>query len=102
MTIRITKPQLVEIGAIVTSVYGVLTTKDVLNHLPLAISAILTSVGPIVVGLFAYLNHPSTGTNTVPVTTANGAVVNAPVAPVQVLQTPGGASMVPTPGEPAA
>ena len=85
MSFKITKANLVEIGAILTSVYGVLSSTAVLNKLPLSISSILTIVGPVVISLFAYLNHPSTGTTTVPVVSANGVTVNAPVAPVQVI-----------------
>jgi hypothetical protein len=90
MTVKITKANLVEIGAVLTTVYGVLTSTAVVNHLPPYMSGILAAVGPVVVSLFAYLNHPSTGTSTMPVTTPGGQVVQAPIAPVVPTVNPPG------------
>jgi hypothetical protein len=87
MSIKISKQNLIEIGAVLTSIYGVLSSTAVLNHLPTSVSAILTLVGPTILGLFGYLNHPSTGTPTVPVSTPSG-VVEAPIAPVTLVTPP--------------
>jgi hypothetical protein len=80
MTIPLTGSLFRQIVAVLVSVYGVLSATSVLNHLPVAVSVVLSAVGPLVVGLQQWLDHPSTGTPTMPVQTAQG-VVHVPVAP---------------------
>ena len=65
---------------VLVSIYGILSAQSVAPHLPVALTAILAAVGPVVIVIQQYLDHPSTGTPTMPVKTADG-VVHVPVAP---------------------
>lgn len=50
-----------QIVAVVATIFGVLTATIPALHLPVAVSAILTAWGPVILGLEHYLSDPSTG-----------------------------------------
>ena len=67
-----------QVLAVAVSVYGVLTASVQSLHLPPAISAILTAVGPIILAIEHYVADPSTGTPTVPTVTPSKPVDKTP------------------------
>jgi hypothetical protein len=56
-----------QVAAVAASIYGVLSASVASLHLPTAISAILTAIGPIILAIEHYVGDPSTGTPTAPV-----------------------------------
>lgn len=63
-----------QVVAVVASVFGILTASVSTLHLPVALSAILTAAGPVILAIEHYVGDPSTGTP-------------APVAPVTATVT---------------
>lgn len=51
-----------QVVAVLVSIYGVLSATVSALHLPVAVSAILTAAGPVIMALEHYLSDPSTGT----------------------------------------
>jgi hypothetical protein len=76
-----------QVIAVAALVMGPLTASLSAIHLPTAVSAVLSVLGVLILAIEHYVSDPSTGTPTVPVTTAQG-VVQVPVAPVPVPPTP--------------
>lgn len=66
-------------AAVLVSVYGVLTASVSALHLPPAVSAVLTAVGPIILVVEHYVGDPSTGTTPVPVTVTKTTTVTPAV-----------------------
>lgn len=62
----LTAARLRQLAGVVVSIYGVLTASVPGLRLPVAVSTVLTLVGPIIIVLQHYLADPSTG-NPVPV-----------------------------------
>jgi hypothetical protein len=54
--------------AIAASAYGILTAAGVANHLPVAVSAILTAAAPVLYAIEHYVGDPSTGNGSTVVT----------------------------------
>jgi hypothetical protein len=65
--------------AVLGVLFGVLTQSIGGLHLPVAISSVLAIGGAVILAIEHYVGDTSTGTPTVPTTTAQG-VVNVPVA----------------------
>ena len=66
-----------QVLAVLVTVYGVLTASVTALHLPVAVSAVLTAFGPLILLLEHYVADPSTGT-----LTTQTPAGPAPVAPV--------------------
>ncbi len=60
-----------QILAVLASVYGVVSTQVSSLHLPPAVAAILTAVGPIILAIEHFVADPSTGTAQTVVTAAD-------------------------------
>lgn len=81
-----------QIGAVLVSVYGILSAVSVAPHLPPAVTSVLVAVGPLMIGLQHYLEHPSTGNSLVSTPTALKQV--APVVTQLVQQVPAGPTVI--------
>lgn len=82
----------------VVSVYGVVASVDHYPgvHLPVAVAAVLTAVGPVMLGIQHYLADPSTGST--PAAQPGDAVLVPKGATLAILP----ASVTPTPATPGA
>lgn len=70
-------------GAILVSIYGVLTANGTLGHLPVAVSAVLTAAAPVMYVVEHYVGDPSTGKTVAPAVKAPAPVAHQ-VAPAPV------------------
>lgn len=77
-----------QIGAILVSVYGVLTSTVHPLHLPVAVSSVLVAFGPAILLLEHYLGDPSTGSSTTTTPVAQKQTAPVPVQLVQQVPVP--------------
>ena len=73
-----------QILAVLVTIYGVLSATVSALHLPPAISAVLTAVGPVLLTVEHYLGDPSTGTTNAPTSVPSSTVreqIPAPPVP---------------------
>ena len=69
-----------QIGAVLVSVYGVLSASVTALHLPIAVSTVLTAAGPAILAIEHYVGDPTTGLGT-PVKPTPPPVAAPPVPP---------------------
>lgn len=68
-----------QVVAVIATIFGVLSASVSTLHLPVAVSAILTAAGPVILAIEHYVGDPSTGST---------ALVSTPTATVTGSVTP--------------
>ena len=72
-----------QVLAVAVTVYTVIATNTGSLHLPVALSSILTAIGPIVIAIEHYVGDPSTGTPSTP-----ASAVETPATPTTPTTSP--------------